>query len=98
MSDALRFIAPTGTLVYVGITTESIEFPHPLMHRPEATIKASRNALPSDFSRIIKLIADGTIDTEPWITHRATFDTVIEEFENFTRPESGVLKAMIQIA
>ena len=49
------------------------------MHRPEATLMASRNALPSDFTRIIQLIEDGTINTEPWITHRTTFDTVIDE-------------------
>ena len=67
------------------------------MHRPEATIKASRNALPSDFTRIIDLISDGTIDTNPWITHRTTFGEVIEEFEEFTRPESGVIKAVIDV-
>ena len=27
------------------------------------------------------LIEDGTIDTNPWITHRTSFDEVIGEFE-----------------
>ncbi len=97
MSGALKYVAPTGTLVYVGITTEEVAFRHPVMHRPEATIKASRNALPPDFTRIIELIENGTINTEPWITHRTSFEEVISQFESFTRPETGVLKAMIEL-
>jgi alcohol dehydrogenase len=97
MSNALRYVAHSGSLVYVGITTDEITFPHPALHRPEMTIKASRNALPTDFERIIALIEAGTIDTDPWITHHTSFDGVIEEFESFTRPETGVIKAMIEV-
>lgn len=97
MSNALRYVAHTGSLVYVGITTAEISFPHPALHRPEMTIKGSRNALPSDFTRIIGLIEDGTIDTGPWITHRTSFDDVIGEFESYTRPETGVIKAVIEL-
>lgn len=98
MSAALGYVAQTGTLVYVGITTQEITFAHPALHRPEMTIKASRNAMPSDFTRIIQLIEDGTIDTDPWITHRTTFDRVIDEFETFTEPDSGVIKAIIEVS
>lgn len=97
MSNALNYVAHTGQLVYVGITTEEITIPHPPLHRREATIKGSRNALPRDFARIIKLIEDGTIDTTPWITHRTSFNDVIDEFETFTKPESGVIKAVIEV-
>ncbi|MDP6553211.1 MAG: zinc-binding alcohol dehydrogenase family protein [Pirellulaceae bacterium] len=97
MDNALNYVAHTGTLVYVGITTEEVSFPHPALHRPEMTIKGSRNALPSDFARIIKLIEDGTIDTDPWITHRVSFDDVVENFETYTRPETGVIKAVIEV-
>lgn len=98
MSGALQYIAPTGSLVYVGITTEELSFKHPVMHKPEASLVASRNALPPDFTRIIKLIEDGTINTDPWITHRTGFDSVLDDFESFTRPETGVIKAIIEVA
>jgi alcohol dehydrogenase len=98
MANALQYVAHTGDLVFVGITTEEVSFPHPAMHRPEMTIKASRNALPKDFARIIKLIEDGTIDTAPWITHRVAFDDVIDNFETYTRPETGVIKAIIEVS
>jgi alcohol dehydrogenase len=61
------------------------------------TIKASRNALPADFARIIQLIEGSTINTAPWITHRTTIDEMIPVFESFTRPETGVIKAMIEV-
>ncbi len=97
MSNALQYVAHTGSLVYVGITTEAVSFKHPVLHKPEITLKASRNALPKDFGRIIKLIEDGTINTSPWITHRTSFDEVPESFEGFTRPETGVIKAIIEM-
>lgn len=98
MSNALQYVACTGTLVYVGITTGEVCFVHPALHKPEITLKASRNALPEEFPRILSLIEDGTINTEPWITHRTTFDSVVDEFELFTKPETGVIKAIVAVA
>ncbi|MCA9060356.1 MAG: L-iditol 2-dehydrogenase, partial [Planctomycetaceae bacterium] len=63
----------------------------------EITLKASRNALPADFGRIIGLIEDGTINTTPWITHRTPIDQMIDQFDSFTRPETGVIKAIIEV-
>lgn len=97
MSNALHYVAHTGTLVYVGITTGEVRFNHPVLHRPEMTIKGSRNALPRDFRRIIGLIEDGTIDTRPWITHRTPMREMIARFESYTRPETGVIKAIVEV-
>lgn len=98
MSNAMSYVAHTGDLVYVGITTQEVSFLHPNLHKPEMTIKASRNAVPRDFGRIISLIEDGTINTDPWVTHRTTFENMIGEFEGFTRPETGVIKAIVEVA
>ncbi len=98
MSGALHFVAHSGSLVYVGITTQEVSFVHSALHRPEITLMGSRNAHPLDFARIINLMELGTIKTNPWVTHRTTFDTVISEFEAFTRPETGVIKAVIQVS
>ena len=98
MSAALAYVAHSGTLVYVGITTRDVSFLHPMLHKPEITLKASRNALPADFGRIIGLIEDGTVNTDPWITHRISFDDVVDDFESLTDPEAGVIKAVIEIA
>jgi 2-desacetyl-2-hydroxyethyl bacteriochlorophyllide A dehydrogenase len=98
MSHALEYCAFGGRLVYVGITQNALSFLHaPVLHRRELSILASRNALPGDFTRIIKLIEDGQLDTGPWITHRADFDDMIQAFSTWLKPETGVLKAMVHI-
>ena len=98
MSNALNYCAHTGKLVYVGITLDEVHFPHRLMHAKELTLLASRNALPRDFRRIIRLIEAGKIDTRPWITHRTPFDGMIDVFDSYTRPETGVIKAIIDVS
>jgi len=97
MSNALNYVAHTGRLVFVGITTDIISFPHPLMHRREMTLLASRNALPEDFQRIIQLIEQGQINTQPWITHRSPMATLPADFPAYTRPETGVIKAIVEV-
>jgi alcohol dehydrogenase len=97
MGGALDYVAHTGKLVYVGITTDEVRFGHPLMHRREMTLYASRNALPADFDRIIEHIEQGRIDTRPWITHRTAFDDLIRNFPSYTRPETGVIKAIVEV-
>ena len=98
MAGALANCAFTGRLVYVGITQQEISFLHvPILHRREVTIMASRNALAGDFTRIISLIEEGQIDTRPWITHHAKFDEMIEVFPTWLKPESGVIKAVVEM-
>jgi alcohol dehydrogenase len=97
MCHAFGLITHAGRLVFVGITTDEVKFRHPMFHRPEGTLLCSRNALSADFTRIIQLIEDGRIDTKPWITHRASFDELIDVFPSYTRPETGVIKAIVEM-
>ena len=98
MAAALGYCAFAGRLVYVGITQQEVSFLHaPILHRREVTILASRNALAGDFTRIISLIEDGQIDTRPWITHHAKFDEMIDVFPTWLKPESGVIKAVVEM-
>jgi alcohol dehydrogenase len=97
MSAAFSLVAPGGRLVFVGITTDEVRFRHPTFHRPEGTLICSRNALPGDFMRIIELIETGELDTQPWITHHSVLDDLPEAFPTYLRPESGVVKAMVEV-
>jgi alcohol dehydrogenase len=97
MSNAFGYVAHGGRLVFVGITTDEVRFRHPVFHKPEGTLLCSRNALPEDFTRIIQLIEDGRLDTRPWITHRAVFEELIDVFPSYTRPETGVIKAVVEV-
>jgi 2-desacetyl-2-hydroxyethyl bacteriochlorophyllide A dehydrogenase len=98
MGQALKYTAFAGRVIYVGITQQEIAFPHaPVMHRRELTLMGSRNALPPDFTRIIQLIEAGKIDTRPWITHQTDFANLIGSFESYTKPETGVIKAIVRV-
>ena len=97
MSNAFQYVSFTGQVLYVGITTQELSFKHVSIHRPELTIKASRNAVPADFTRIISLIEEGVINTDPWLSHQASYDDFIGEFTNWLKPETGVIKAVLHM-
>lgn len=98
MSRCLEYATFKGRIVYVGITTQELHFPHaPIMHRRELTLMASRNALPEDFKRIIQLIEQGRLDTRPWLTHRAAFDDLPSIFPSWLNPQAGVIKAVVEM-
>ncbi|HJZ58835.1 MAG TPA: L-iditol 2-dehydrogenase, partial [Gemmataceae bacterium] len=97
MTAAMNYVGFAGRLVWVGITQDQLAFTQPLMHRREMTFLASRNALSSEFTRIIRLIEGGMLDTRPWITHTAPFDGMIGEFTKWLKPETGVVKAMVEV-
>jgi 2-desacetyl-2-hydroxyethyl bacteriochlorophyllide A dehydrogenase len=97
MNTAIHFVSHTGKFVCVGIVNGEISIPDPLLHRREITVLASRNALPHEFRWIIEQIEADRIDTRLWITHRTAFDALIDAFPTYTRPETGVVKAMVEL-
>jgi alcohol dehydrogenase len=97
MSAAFGLIAHGGRLVFVGLTGEEIRFRHSAFHRPEGTLLCSRNALPADFTRIIRLIESGRLDTRPWITHRCSLCELPDAMPTYLQPETGVVKAVVAL-
>lgn len=98
MAAAFRFPAHGGRLVFVGLFPGDLTFNDPEFHRRELTLLGSRNSRPDDFRRIIELVESGRVDTTPWITHRALFDEVPAVFPLLTKPETGVLKAVVELS
>lgn len=97
MAASFRFPSHGGRLVFVGLFPGEVTFSDPEFHRRELTLLGSRNSRPEDFRRIIELVESGRVDTTPWITHRAAFDAVPAVFPGWTKPETGVLKAVIEL-
>jgi 2-desacetyl-2-hydroxyethyl bacteriochlorophyllide A dehydrogenase len=97
MAYALSYVGFVGRLVFVGITSQEIKFGQTLMHRREMTLMGSRNARTEDFPRIIGHIEAGRIDTRPWITHHAPLEGMIAEFPRWMKPETGVVKAIVEV-
>lgn len=91
MSSSISLAAFGGKIVFVGITTAPVILDDPLFHRRELTLRASRNALPTDFPYIIKLIESGQIRVEQWISQIENLENAQEIFAQIT---SGSLQAI----
>ena len=94
---AFLWPAQGGRLVFASLVQGEVGFDDPNFHRRELTLLATRNSTAVEFRRVIALIESGRIDTQPWITHRARLADVPAVFASWTRPETGVIKAMIEL-
>ena len=97
MARALEYAAPAGRIVFIGLFQGDFAFHDPYFHKKELTLMASRNALPADFAQIIRMMEAGTIDTTAWITHRSTFEHMVDQFDTWLSPESQVIKAVVSL-
>jgi threonine dehydrogenase-like Zn-dependent dehydrogenase len=95
MRQAFLWPAQGGRIVFASLVQGEIAFDDPNFHRRELTVHATRNSTAVEFKRVIALIEAGRIDTAPWVTHRAPLADVPKIIVDWTRPESGVIKAMI---
>jgi 2-desacetyl-2-hydroxyethyl bacteriochlorophyllide A dehydrogenase len=96
MMRAFDLLAPGGRLVFVGLFQGDVTFNDPNFHRREMTLLASRNSTSADFRHIIGLMESGKLDTTPWITHRAPRDEMPAQFDSWLKPESNVIKAVVE--
>lgn len=96
MAESLKYASAAGRLVFVGITKEPVMIDDALLHGREVTVYASRNSC-HQFPRIIQMIEQGRIDTEPWITDRLGLADVPRRFPKL-RTQPGTMKAMIEVA
>lgn len=97
MENAFTYVAHGGRLVYVGLVKADIAFSDPEFHKREMTLLSSRNATRADFKQVIGSIRSGRVDTDAFITHRAAFDEMIGTYESWLKPETGVIKAIVEV-
>ncbi len=98
MAACFELAAHGGRIVFVGLFQGELAFDDPNFHRRELTLHASRNATPTTFDTILRLVEEGRIDTRPWITHRLALSDVPEAFAREIAGNPSVLKAMIEVA
>lgn len=96
MEKCLHYIAPGGSIVYIGLFVGEVAFHDPLFHRKEITLKSSRNAVAADFQKLIRLQKAGLVDIKGYVTHRLPFDTLPDSFTKLYLPEERVIKAVVE--
>jgi len=97
INNAFKYMAYGGRYVLIGLQKGEVSFNHPEFHKREGTLMSSRNATRADFELVIDSLKNGSVNPLNYITHRVIFDEVKDEFASWLKPESGVIKAMVEI-
>ncbi len=87
------YMAHGGRYILVGLSKGDLTFAHPKIHAKESTIMCSRNATVEDFEHVIKILPQ--FPTASFITHSVPFSEMILNFDSWTKPETGVIKAVV---
>jgi 2-desacetyl-2-hydroxyethyl bacteriochlorophyllide A dehydrogenase len=97
INNAFQYISHGGKYVLVGLQRGDISFSHPEFHKREATLMSSRNATREDFMYVMSCIEKKLINPNNYITQRMKFDEVKNKFADLLKPESGIIKAVIEM-
>lgn len=97
INNAFQYMAHGGRYILIGLQKGDISFSHPEFHKREATLMSSRNATRKDFEQVIASMKKSLVAPATYITHRAGFDQVKTEFDQWLNPANGVIKAMVEM-
>lgn len=91
------FLAHGARYVLLSVVREAISFSDPEFHKREATLLASRNAQPEDFAEVVRQMQAGRIPTRALNTHRGALSDAAALIPDWSRPEAGVIKAILDV-
>jgi len=98
IGQAMELLTPGGTLVLVGIpAVAEVSFDIHAMRRRELTFKNVRRQK-GCIAPVIRLMAQGQIDTDRLLTHRFPLDQIADAFELVADYRDGVVKAVIDLS
>ncbi|MTH76135.1 zinc-binding alcohol dehydrogenase family protein [Paracoccus aestuariivivens] len=91
------FLAHGARYVLLSVVRQDIRFSDPEFHKREATLIASRNAQPDDFAEVVAQMRAGRVPTRALNTHRGSLSDGVQLFQDWSRPEAGVIKAILDL-
>jgi 2-desacetyl-2-hydroxyethyl bacteriochlorophyllide A dehydrogenase len=91
------FLAHGARYVLLSVVRQDIRFSDPEFHKREATLIASRNAQPDDFAEVVAQMRAGKVPTQALNTHRGALADGVHLFQDWSRPEAGVIKAILDL-
>ncbi|MGI6687971.1 MAG: zinc-binding alcohol dehydrogenase family protein [Christensenellales bacterium] len=97
MNNSLDYLRSAGRLVFVGLHTNNIQLSDVQFHVKEATLFASRVALPEDFSFAINCVSNGKIPIERMLTHETCFDNAKADILHWVKEGPNVFKGVIML-
>ncbi len=97
LEAGVAFMAHGGRYVLVGLYKGYLSFHHPTLHARETSLLCSRNATLDDFHTVMQALRDKQFPIDNYITHTIPFGELPARFEALTRPETGVMKAVVTV-
>ncbi|MFL5741471.1 MAG: zinc-binding alcohol dehydrogenase family protein [Flavisolibacter sp.] len=97
INNSFQYMAHGARYVLVGLQKAEVCFSHPEFHKREGTLMSSRNATRQDFEHVIACMKKGMVKPTNYITHRVQFDEVKDQFPSWLKPETGVIKATVEL-
>ncbi|HEY2650311.1 MAG TPA: alcohol dehydrogenase catalytic domain-containing protein [Solirubrobacteraceae bacterium] len=85
---ALRLARKAGTVVVVGVYAEPLELPMGLVWLKSLTLKTGHANVVGHIDRVLGMLAVGTLDPTPLITHRMRLDDAVEAYAIYDRREA----------
>lgn len=87
------YMSHGGRFILVGLSKGELTYTHPKVHAKEMTLMCSRNATTEDFEHVISVL--NQFPTESFITHSVDYTEMINHFDSWLDPKTGVIKATI---
>ncbi len=87
------YMSNGGKFVLVGLSKGELTYLHPKVHAKEMTLLCSRNATQEDFKHVMTILDQ--FPTSSFITHNVPFIKMIEHFDSWLDPTTGVIKATV---
>lgn len=97
MESSFNYAAFGGKVVFVSLIRDNLSFFYPDFHQKELTLLSSRNATQIDFEIVLQALRNGDVDTNSYVSHKIPFKQVVDQFETLLKPDTGIIKAMIEI-
>jgi 2-desacetyl-2-hydroxyethyl bacteriochlorophyllide A dehydrogenase len=97
MRKGFSYVAHAGAYVLLSIVLGEIGFSDPEFHKRETTLLASRNATREDFEHVLASMRAGHVPTAALGTHRGSLVEVPTLVPGWSRPEAGVIKALVEV-
>ncbi|MEJ1937612.1 zinc-binding dehydrogenase, partial [Nostoc sp. NIES-2111] len=97
MDAGFAYVAKGGSCARRSTVRSPITFADPEFHRRELTIFASRNATREDFDTVLAAMRAGQVPSKALATHRGSLDDAPSLIPEWAKPETGVVKALLEI-
>ncbi|MBD5770858.1 zinc-binding alcohol dehydrogenase family protein [Marinomonas colpomeniae] len=97
MESCFQWVAHGGRLILVSVVKANIQFADPEFHKREMSVIGSRNATKEDFEHVIKCLREERVVAASMITHRGGLLDLPTLLPLWSKSETGVIKALIEV-